>query len=248
LLAWAGYNRVRFEDFTIQRGGEATIPFFRAYLVDHIVEPDNGPASRELTRAVERELLPYEPYRSYGITLKEFFDPGGIRMDADLIALSDRVWGWDSDHSKLLEVGLEAVRRHPWTFLRGVARTVKDQLWQPLYIVPEGTTATQATGTGGSGETIVIHGRRLPRPSGGERRGGPSEGELIPSARMSPRLDTPDMRIREVWTSATDHHVVFRDPEDAARYDRLNREVGRLFLSFPHRGHSAELALRLNQA
>jgi hypothetical protein len=65
---------------------------------------------------------------------------------------------------------------------------------------------------------------------------------------MSPRLDTPDMRIREVWTSATEHHAVFRDPADARRYSAANNAVTRLYESFPHRRHSAELARRLNQA
>ena len=235
LLAWAGYNDVRFDDFAVQRGGQASVPFFRTYVVDHIVEPGNGPASRRLAAAVERDLLPKEPYRSYGITLEQFFKSGSIRTNADLIALSDRVWGWDSDHSELLKVGLEAVRRHPWTYLRGVTRTVKDELWLPLYVIRQGPSASPTT----TDETIVVRGRRLPRPS---------EDEPIPAARMSPRLDTPDQRIREVWTSATEHHAVFRDPEDAVLYAKLNRDVGRLFASFPRRGRSKELGRRLNQA
>ena len=54
LLAWAGHNAVRADDFTLARGGGATLPLFRAFVADRIVEPENGPATRELERAVAR--------------------------------------------------------------------------------------------------------------------------------------------------------------------------------------------------
>ncbi len=246
VLAWSAYNDVRFDDFTIQRGGEATVPFFRALLVDHIVEPSNGPASRELARAIERHLLPVEPYRSYGITLDDVFRAGDVRMEGDLISLSDRLWGWGSDQRKLLDVGLEAVRAHPGAYAEGVAKTIGDELWLPLYVIPPGRPggprpdSPTATPTASPRqETIVVGGRRLPKPS---------EGMSIPASHQNPRFDTPDDRIREVWTSPADHRLVFRDPADAGRYARLNAKVAALFAAFPHTGRNAELALRLNQA
>ena len=57
---------------------------FRAFEMDRIVAPDNGPASRELARAVERELLTKEPYRSYGVDLDEFFSSGSDRVFSDM--------------------------------------------------------------------------------------------------------------------------------------------------------------------
>ena len=42
-----------------------------------------------------------EPYRSYGIDLATFFSRGSPREQEDLISLSDRVYGWDSDYSIL---------------------------------------------------------------------------------------------------------------------------------------------------
>ena len=107
LAAWSTVNLVRYDDFTVARGGSASLPLFRAFTSDHIVGPENGPASRTLADAVERELLGEEPYRSYGIDLETFFSEGSHRMHEDLISLSDRVWGWDSDYEHLGEAAWE---------------------------------------------------------------------------------------------------------------------------------------------
>ena len=64
--AWTVHNGVRFGDYTVARGGNSRLPFERAFLIERIVRPENGPASRRLAEAVESELLPEEPYRSYG--------------------------------------------------------------------------------------------------------------------------------------------------------------------------------------
>ncbi len=80
LLVWAAHNAVRADDFTLARGGGATLPLFRAFVTDRIVEPANGPATRELERAVARNLLPFEPYRSYEIDQERFFSSGSARM------------------------------------------------------------------------------------------------------------------------------------------------------------------------
>ena len=45
------------------------IPFYRAYITDKIVAPENGPASRRLADAVRNHLITRDPYKSYGVTL-----------------------------------------------------------------------------------------------------------------------------------------------------------------------------------
>ena len=78
---WTVHNGVRFSDYTVARGGNSRLPFERAFLFDRIVRPENGPASRRLARAVQTQLLPEEPYTSYGIHLDDFFsDPSPRRM------------------------------------------------------------------------------------------------------------------------------------------------------------------------
>jgi hypothetical protein len=237
LLGWAVHNGVRLDDYTVARGGGASVPLFRAFVADRIVRPENGPASRELARVVARDLLPHEPYRSYGIDLDRFFSSGSSRMHDDLVVLADRTWGWDDDYRHLGRVGREAVRAHPGTYLRGVARdTYRLVLW-PLYPPGDATAAPVAAGT--------------PVALGGPIAGGlppPSEGQPIPSARTAPYLSTPDGRIREVWTSPTEHHIVFDDPADAVRAAALDRRVDELLAGLPDRSPRAGLVRWLESA
>ena len=97
LVAWIVVNGVRYDEWALARGGNAVIPFYRAFLTDRIVSPEHGPASRRLGDAVERHLLTREPYRSYGVTLDEVFSAGSARVHEDMYLLSDQVFGWDTD-------------------------------------------------------------------------------------------------------------------------------------------------------
>ena len=237
--AWAIHNGVRYGDYTLARGGNATVPFYRTFVTDKIVRPSNGPASRELAQAVQRDLLPKEPYRSYGITLHDFFWEASPRMQADLLALSDRIKGWHSDHRWLREVGLEAVRAHPPEYARGVATSVWELLRQPVYRPlgsGEGSATTGGTGSGAVATTTV--GRRLPKPTEGEPIPAPHEGGVT----------TPDGSIYTVWTSPTQHHLVFVHPGQERRYVALHRRMNELASRLPDRNGNATLALRFNQA
>ena len=78
LAAWAVDNGIRFDDYTVARGGNAVIPFYRAFIVDRIVSPENGSASRKLAKAVDERLLTREPYRSYGVTRRRSLHVGEL--------------------------------------------------------------------------------------------------------------------------------------------------------------------------
>jgi hypothetical protein len=239
LILWAVHNEVRFDDLTVARGGGATVPFFRAFATDRIVAPDNGPASQELARTVEDDLLGREPYRSYGVTLDEFFRLGSGRMHEDLVGLADRTWGWDDDYAHLSAVAREAIRAHPWTYMRNVAGDVGVLLRAPLLLPVDRPAGGGGPGASTAEETIVMNGRRLPKPT---------EGDIIPAAHQAGLVSTPDGSISEVWTSPTQHRIVFRDPEDARQAAAVEREMGELGGEFPDRGGSARLADALNWA
>ncbi len=231
LGGWALHNGLRYDNYTVARGGNATVPFFRTFVTDKIVRPSNGPASRELARVVEHDLLPREPYRSYGITLDEFFSEASPRMEVDLLALSDRHKGWHSNYSWLRDVGVEAVRARPARYVRGVGGSMSGMLRVPLYREAEssgsGSASTETVGTGG-----VV----LPVPT---------EGEPIPAAHEG-GVTTPDGSIYTVWTSPSKHHLVFVHPGAEQRYDALHRRMDELARNLPDRPGSPAVVRRVN--
>lgn len=127
LAAWAASNAVRYDDFAIARGSKAWVPFFR---VAGQVDPANGEASRRLAAAVEREVLTLPPYASRGVDVPTYFRGVGNLEVIRLIALSDRVFGWDDDYDVLFDASVEAIRADPGGYARGVADTFWDFLAQ----------------------------------------------------------------------------------------------------------------------
>jgi hypothetical protein len=235
LAVLAAHNAVRADDLTVVRGGSASL-LFRTFVADRIVRPGNGAASEELARAVETGLLPHEPYRSRGIDLDTFFSSGSPRMFDDLTVLADRTWGWDDDYRHLGRVAREAIRTHPGTYGRGVSHDVWRLLLWPLYAPVEQTTPPPAAPVAGAATQAQA---TTPLPT-------PSEGDLIPSSREAPYISTPDGRIREVWTSPTEHSIVFRDPADRVRSAALDRRVNGLLANLPGRAQRAALVERVN--
>jgi hypothetical protein len=209
------------------------LPLYRAFVVDRIVDPANGEASRALARAVEDDLLPREPYRSYEIDLDTFFGSGSARMHEDLIGLADRTWGWDDDYAHLARVGREAILAEPGTYARGVLRDSWRLLWWPVFIRVEGAQTTPAP------ERALGSAAQLPEPS---------EGQPIPSASVSAFVSTPDGRFREVWTSPTAHQIVAEDSTDAVHLDRMNRRVEEVLSRFSGREGSTALGSWFNRA
>jgi Glycosyltransferase family 87/Dolichyl-phosphate-mannose-protein mannosyltransferase len=234
---WALHNGLRYGDYTLARGGNSGVPFFRTFVTDHIVRPSNGPASRELARAVRQDLLPKEPYRSYGITLDDFFRKASPRMEVDLLALSDRVKGWHTDYRWLRDVGVEAVRAHSGTYARGVLGSVWGLLVQAVFRDPGEAPTAKATGAPAPGVASPLGGS-LPKPTEGEPIPAPHEGGVT----------TPDGSIYTVWTSPTEHHLVFVHPGAEARYNALHRRMEALAAKLPHHRGIPTLALRMNQA
>jgi hypothetical protein len=239
LAAWAVLNGVRFGDYTLARGGNAVIPFYRAFISDRIVSRDNGPASRKLANAIRRRLLTRNPYKAYGVTLHKVFTSGSFRIHEDLYLVSDQVFGWDSNYSILRRAGVEAVEAHPGKYFSGVGSTIWHQLTKSYFrALPSSSPAASTTSSASSpAPTIVVHGRRLPAPT---------EGEPIPAGQTL-WISRPDNDIRDVWTSPTRHHFVFRTPQEHRHFDQIMARQAELFAGLPSRHGNATVALRLNQ-
>jgi hypothetical protein len=232
LAAWAVLNGLRFGDYTLARGGNAVVPFYRAFITDRIIAPDNGPSSRRLANAVRQHLLTRNPYKAYGVTVDKVFSSGSFRIHEDMYLLSDQVFGWNSNYSILRKAGIEAVRKHPGTYASGVSETVWQQLNKSLFRVD-----TRSSPSPSASSTVDVQGRRLPAPT---------EGQPIPAG-QNVWISRPDNSVRDVWTSATQHHFVFLKPGQRPHFEAIVRERDRLFAALPDRQGNAQLALRLSQ-
>jgi hypothetical protein len=241
LGVWTVNNGLRYDDYAVARGGGAFFPFYRAFTSDRIVSPENGPASRELASAARASLLREEPYRSYGITLDDLFERGGPREFEDLVGLTDREWGWDSDYEQLRRAGIEAVRAHPLRYLRGVAGTIVDELGSPLYVALPRPAVATPTAAAVSKQTVTATTAPTPLPQ-------PSEGEQIPAAHQGFFMTTPDGSVTEVWTSATDHGVVFADPRAQRRFGQVDEAANRLDALVPPYPGSRWLTLQFSRS
>jgi hypothetical protein len=135
LALWAGQNAVRYDDFTVARGSKAWVPFFR---VAGEVDPANGAASRKLADAVERNVLTLPPYNSRGVDVDTYFHGAGNLEVIRMIALSDSVFGWNTDYDVLFDASMDAIRADPWAYMHGVADTFWDFLAQ--HYAPEPRT------------------------------------------------------------------------------------------------------------
>jgi hypothetical protein len=237
LVAWSVVNGERLGDYTLARGGNAIIPFYRAFITDHIVSPGNGDATRRLATAMRLHLLTREPYRSYGVTLDELFSKGSFRVHEDLYLLSDQVFGWDSDYRVLRDAGVEGVRAHPGTYASGVLDTLWDELGAKAFFREVASENGDAAVAPTAPETIVVKGRKLPRPT---------EGQPIPAGQVV-WISRPDQSIRQVWTSPTRWHLVFDDPSQRPRFEQIRLDVNELLQNLPDRTGTAWLGLRLNQ-
>jgi Glycosyltransferase family 87/Dolichyl-phosphate-mannose-protein mannosyltransferase len=202
---------------------------YRAFELDRIVSPENGPASRKVARVVRRDLLTREPYRSYGVDVHEFFSSGSDRVFGDL---TGTVNGAD-----LAAATREAIRRHPATFATSISNTLWDQLTSRVF-APE-PTGSEGPSRPEKTQYIVVNGRRLPRPT---------EGQPIPASAIGPILWTPGGQASEVWRSPTRHRYVFSDRRDQRRAEKFGRDVGHLAGRIPARNGNQDLVHRLNQA
>lgn len=212
---------------------QGNVFLFRAFEMERIVSPSNGSASRKMARVVQRELLAKEPYRSYGVSIDDFFSSGSDRMFGDLTSLAGQV--------DLPAVTDEAIRRHPRAFLTGIASTLSDLLWTKRVYRSEPATSTSGSGGGSNGggqDLVVIDGRKLPRPTG---------GQPIPASRVGLEIQTLFGGAREVWRSGSVHPLVFDDARDARRYAAFNDDTTRLVDRIPTRGSDAEVVHRFNQ-
>jgi hypothetical protein len=231
LASWTLQNGWRYGDYTLARGGNAVIPFYRTFVIDNTVSPRNGPASRRLVTAIEQHLLTRNPYKAYHVTLKQVLTSGSYRVHEDLYTLSDQVFGWNSAYSTLRDAGIEAIEAHPGTYITGVASAIWNELSTPTYsshIPGQRPPPETATPANAQGLPVVANGLLIPKDT-------------------DPTLSRPDQSIRQVWTTPTTVSLVFNKPKQKLHFLQIMDELTRLGNNFPHRAGNQWLQLKLNQ-
>ena len=164
LAGWAVHNGVRYDDYTVARGGRAWVPFLRVWLDDRTVAPENGLRSRRLADLIEHHVLTEEPFASLHVPLGAYLENGSNYETVRLIALSDKFVGRDTNYEVIFDSAIEAIKAHPRTYVRGVA----DVFWQFLMQAPlrEGVVPRAQTAPEPPPPDIHARRRRAPQPAG----------------------------------------------------------------------------------
>jgi len=231
LIGWAGYNSIRYGDFTLSRHASINIPFFRLFVMDRLIRPENGPASRALADAVTSDLLPREPYRSYGVTLDYFLRSGRRYMLSDLAPMHDRVWGWDSDYKVINRAGLEAIQRHPMAYakavVKGTIETLTEHSYPPVAIwPPRPRTIRCELACFGEG-TVVRDGKVLPAPY--------YPDETIPLGHSYWLESTPDSSISTDWSNLANPRFAFKTAAGERAFSELSSGLAGAIRNLPPR-------------
>ena len=111
-LAMCSFNYFRYGEFCFARLGDAHLPFYRLFVQEHVISPENGPASRQLADFVESKILTNPVYVQHEITTDIFFRCSTQRMFNSLVyALQKEASGYD--FGLLRKAGMESIWRDP---------------------------------------------------------------------------------------------------------------------------------------
>ena len=221
VAGYALYNDRRYGDFTVARAGSASVPFYRVFRMEHIVRPANGPASRSLARAVQRDLLTLPQYREQNVSLEQFFSQAGDNEWGDLVVLSDRDWGWGSNYSILRRVALEAIAKHPKLYAQDIVDSTRFALDKPY--------------------SWHVASRAVQRATASQPSNAPSTGPELGGV-LWWLASTPDGHI-----TSQAGRLVWSNPQDQAHADWLLRAANRLQSDLPNRDGSGALSRALNR-
>jgi hypothetical protein len=111
-LTFCSFNYLRYGEFCVAKLGDAHLPFYRLFVQEHVISPENGPASRELAQLVDEKILTSPTYAQYEITRDVFFRCSTQRMFNSLIFAFQKD-GSNGDFSLLRKTGWESIWHDP---------------------------------------------------------------------------------------------------------------------------------------
>jgi len=233
LAGWAAHNGVRYGDATVARGGRAWVPFLIVFTGNKTIAPENGSASRRLADLIETRVLAKEPYRRLKVPLDAYLENGSNYETVRLIALSDEVLGRDENYGVLFDSALEAIRKHPGTYVRGVA----DTFWEFLLQRPlrEDIAPREQTAPAPPPKTFESGGLVLPNPQAYVLVEGVPYGFVWCA---SDYIDSCTLR---------NPSLVWSDPDQQRRYRQIVAQVRRWDAELPSRTGVAFVPELLNR-
>jgi hypothetical protein len=111
-LAMCSLNYVRYGEFCFAKLGDAHLPFYRLFVQEHVISPENGPGSRQLADFVEAKILSTPVYMEHEITTDIFFRCSTQRMFNSLVYAVQKETG-RYDFDLLRKAGMESIWRDP---------------------------------------------------------------------------------------------------------------------------------------
>jgi hypothetical protein len=137
---WIVYKGVRYGMWELSHPDVE--PFYRLAYDTGLIEPNNGPASRQLADLIQEHLLSQPEYVAHGITLNQFlrldkseedkrntYDSNPFNQD---VAYSvDLVEGWDTHYNLLRRAGIEALKVNPGLYASAYLNRMTDVMFSP---------------------------------------------------------------------------------------------------------------------
>ncbi len=118
-LGYASLNAARYGYFAIAKLGNAHMPFYRLFVQERLIRPENGPASRRLADFVSEKILTIPVFQEHEITEETFFRYSSQRMFNALLAAlqaearEDGEFSLNQDYVILRKAAVEALLADP---------------------------------------------------------------------------------------------------------------------------------------
>lgn len=126
IFSYCSYNYVRYDKFELAHLGPAHMPFYRIFIHEKLVRPENGESSKKLAEIVRRRVLSRENFKSYNITEDVFFEAATPRFWIYIVDALNQEYGYLNNNKLLKEVSFETHAAYPLEFWLTYIEGLKD--------------------------------------------------------------------------------------------------------------------------
>ena len=131
LLCWATFFFITTNSFKINFSSQ--FPMYKVHVIDHIVHPENGPASKELGRIIKENIaagkygshITDDRGSTHPVTIETFLG-AGIKTLSSLIASPRAQYSFIESGQLISRVAIEAIITHPRLYLRSTIRQLHE--------------------------------------------------------------------------------------------------------------------------